>query len=363
MPFSGIYRRRRVLLTGHTGFKGSCLAFWLRELGAEVLGVALPPEGNPNHWELIHPDIRSVFMDVREAEKLQELFHSFQPEIVFHLAARALVLPGYADPAATFAVNAGGTVNILEACRSTASVRAAVIITSDKCYENREERRPLRESDPPGGRDPYSASKGCAEIITSCYRRSFFPPEKFGRSHQLLLASARAGNVVGGGDWAAGRLVPDLVRAAADNGCALLRAPHSIRPWQHVWEPLSGYLALGEKLLGEESVFADAWNFGPSGRGGVTVEQAAGIMARHWPRISFRAAPVPDAPYEAGALRLDCTKARRLLGWRGIWSPRKAFRITADWYRRYYDEQHISTASDLDDYIAAARKTGVPWTR
>jgi len=362
--FSSRYRRLRALVTGHTGFKGSYLAFWLDRLGADVLGVALPPPGNaPSHWELVKPGIRSEHIDIRDAEKLAGIFDDFRPEIVFHLAAQSLVLPGYADPAATFAVNAGGTVNVLEACRRTPSVRAAVIVTSDKCYDNRESRRRFREGDMLGGRDPYSASKGCAEIVAACYRRSFFPPEEFGRKHRLLIATARAGNVVGGGDWAEHRLIPDLARAAANHLCAELRSPSAVRPWQHVWEPLSGYLALGEKLLNGETMFADAWNFGPSGRGGVTVEQAARLMAEHWPDVKFRSATDADARYEAKTLRLDCSKAKRLLMWHGVWSARKAFELTARWYRDYYRKGRIDTAEQLELYTNAAEKAGLPWTR
>ena len=361
MMFHDCYRKRRVLLTGHTGFKGSHLAYWLRELGAELLGVALPPEpGEPNHWELLELDVNSRFLDIRNAEELERTFREFRPEAVFHLAAQALVRPGYADPAATFAVNTSGVVNVLEACRKTEGVRAVVVVTSDKCYENRETRRRFREDDPLGGRDPYSASKGCAEIVAACYRQSFFSPDEYSK-HGVLLASARAGNVVGGGDWARDRLIPDLVRAAAAGRRAHLRNPEAVRPWQHVWEPLSGYLALGEKLLAGETRFSGAWNFGPSSKRGVTVREAAEIMAERWPEIEFTAAPLPDAPYEAKTLRLDCSKAAKELDWRGVWSARRALRYTADWYREFYEHGRATTAGQFKLYLDAAEKPEAAW--
>lgn len=358
--FHDCYRGRRVLVTGHTGFKGSHLVCWLREAGAELLGVALAPEGELNHWNLLKFDFDSQLFDIRDAERLRKTFREFRPEIVFHLAAQALVRPGYADPAATFAVNAGGTVNVLEACRRTDSVRAAVIVTSDKCYENRETRRRFREEDPVGGRDPYSASKGCAELVAACYRRSFFAPEEY-RKHGTLIAAARAGNVVGGGDWAADRLIPDLVRAAAAGRRATLRNPGAVRPWQHVWEPLAGYLALGEKLLAGETRFSGAWNFGPASTRCVNVREAAEIMARRWPKISFDCGAEAGAPYEAKTLRLDCSKAARELGWRGVWSARRALEVTADWYRAFYETGTVETARQFRLYLDAAEKAGAAW--
>lgn len=362
MPmFHDCYRKRRVLITGHTGFKGSHLAYYLGKLGAELLGVALEPEEKPNHWELLKPEIDSRFFDVRDADRLEKVFRSFRPEIVFHLAAQALVRPSYADPAETFAVNVGGTVNVLEACRKCPGVRAAVIVTSDKCYENPGTRRRFREGDPVGGYDPYSASKGCAEIVAASYRRSFFPPEEYAR-HGLLLASARAGNAIGGGDYARDRLIPDLVRAAASHTCAKLRNPDAVRPWQHVWEPLTGYLCLGEKLLSGDARFAGAWNFGPASTRSLTVREAAEIMAKRWPEIKFSAEPDPCAPREARTLRLDCSRAARELNWRSVWSARKALEITADWYREFIRRGVVLTDEQLRLYFDAAKKAGAPWT-
>ncbi len=363
MMFGDIYRGKKVLVTGHTGFKGSWLVYWLRRLGAEVCGVALPMEGEYNHFELLNMDIASEMCDIRNLEKLKKIVSDFEPEIIFHLAAQALVRPSYREPAETFAVNVMGTVNLLEAARLTNSVRAVVAVTSDKCYENRETERGYREDDPMGGYDPYSASKGCTELAAAAYRRSFFNNADFGVKHNLLLASARAGNVVGGGDWAADRLIPDLMKAAAAGKTAELRSPGSVRPWQHVLEPLSGYLLLGEKLLEGKSDFAAGWNFGPDNGRMITVKEAAEAMAGNWSEIKIKCNPPPDAPHEAKILCLDCSRAGEKLNWHGVWTPEEAFAFTAEWYREFYRNGKINTAADLDNYVAAAEKEGLAWTK
>ena len=352
-----------MLITGHTGFKGSWLSFWLTELGAQICGVALPPEGTPNHWELLKLGIRSEVCDIRDPDKLTALFSDFRPEAVFHLAAQPLVRRSYRDPAATFDVNVTGTANVLDAVRKCDSVRAVVVVTSDKCYENREQARGYREDDPMGGYDPYSASKGCAELVVSSFRRSFFDPADYGTKHRVLLASARAGNVLGGGDWAEDRLVPDLMRGAARGEAALIRNPASVRPWQHVLESLSGYLTLGERLLAGEARFADGWNFGPSDGKIVTVGEAAEALRREWPEIKLEFAPPAAAPYEAKLLSLDCSKAEKELKWRGVWTPGECFRHTARWYRDFYRKDQIDTANDLGEYLDAARKADLSWTK
>ena len=360
--FKDTYRGRRVLVTGHTGFKGSWLVFWLRELGAEVCGVALPPEGTPNHWELLKTGIRSELCDIRDLARLERVFADFRPEIVFHLGAQPLVRRSYRDPVATFASNVMGTVNVLDAVRRCDSVRAVVAISSDKCYENREWTRGCREDDPMGGYDPYSASKGCAELAISSYRRSFFNPADYGVRHRVLVASGRAGNVLGGGDWAEDRLVPDIMRAAAKGEAAVIRNPDSTRQWQHVLEPLSGYLALGEKLLSGDVRFADGWNFGPADDAPVTVGEAAEALRREWPEIGLTMSPPVDAPHEARRLRLDCSKAARELAWRGVWTPEECFRRTARWYRDFYRDGRIDTAADYHDYLRAAKEKKLEWT-
>ena len=361
--FNDVYRGRRVLITGHTGFKGSWLSFWLRELGAQVCGVALPPEGAPNHWELLRLGIRSEICDVRDLDNLSAIIADFRPEVVFHLAAQPLVRRSYRDPAATFAVNVTGTANVLDAVRKCDSVRAVVVVTSDKCYENRERSRGYREDDPMGGYDPYSASKGCAELVVSSFRRSFFNPADYGTKHRVLLASARAGNVLGGGDWAEDRLVPDVMRGAARGEAALIRNPASVRPWQHVLESLSGYLALGERLLAGEARFADGWNFGPADGKVVTVGEAAEALRREWPEIKLEFAPPAEAPHEATLLSLDCSKADKELKWRGVWTPEECFRHTARWYRDFYRKSQVDTADDLREYLDAARKAELSWTK
>lgn len=361
--FRDIYRGRRVLVTGHTGFKGSWLSFWLGELGAELCGVALEPPTSPSHWELLKPDMRSEVCDIRDLARLDRVFRDFRPEAVFHLAAQPLVRPAYRDPVGTFASNVMGTVNVLEAARRAESVRAVVAVSSDKCYENRELERGYREDDPMGGYDPYSASKGCAELAISSFRRSFFAPADYGMKHHLLLASARAGNVLGGGDWAEDRLVPDIMRAAAAGRAATIRNPASTRPWQHVLESLSGYLALGQKLLEGCADFASGWNFGPADDAPVTVGMAARALQRAWPEIRLEFPPPAEAPHEARKLRLDCSKAARELEWHGVWPPEECFRRTAVWYRDFYRESRIDTAADLRDYVAAAERQDLAWTR
>ena len=253
--FNDIYRGKRVLVTGHSGFKGSWLTMWLGRLGAELCGVSLPPETEPNHFRLLNPPGRSEWCDIRDAEKLGSVLREFRPEIIFHLAAQPLVRLSYRKPVDTLAVNVGGTVNLLEAARNVPELRAVVVVTSDKCYRNSEKAEGYRENDPLGGYDPYSASKGCQELVAASYRDSFL------RAAGVGLATARAGNVIGGGDWAADRLVPDLVRAAAAGAVEPLRSPSAVRPWQHVLEPLGGYLLLGQRLLEGDAAAASAWNF------------------------------------------------------------------------------------------------------
>lgn len=350
------YRGKRVLVTGHTGFKGSWLSLWLQELGAEVCGVALPISAAERHWQLLDLSMRSEACDIRAGAGLQRIFADFRPEVVFHLAAQPLVRLSYREPVETFAVNVVGTATVLEACRQCASVRAVVAISSDKCYENREWLWGYRENDPMGGYDPYSASKGCAELVIGAFRRSYFLPASYGREHNVFSASARSGNVIGGGDWAADRLVPDLMQAAAAGTVVDIRSPQAVRPWQHVLEPLCGYLRLGERLLQGDTRCADAWNFGPDEAGTLTVAEAATALAEHWPAVRFRLADVVAAgkhPHEAGLLRLDCSKARLELGWRPGWSADEMFRRTASWYRRYSEEGVVCTRADLHDYQCA----------
>ncbi len=356
--FDHIYSKRRVLVTGHTGFKGSWLAAWLVRLDAEVHGYALAPPSDPAHFDLLKLPCGSTIGDIADLELLQKTVGEFRPEIVFHLAAQPLVRLSYREPLETFQTNVMGTANLLEICRRVESVRAVVVVTSDKCYENLEHHVPYREGDAMGGYDPYSASKGCAELVVSAYRRSFFKAPG-----SALIASARAGNVIGGGDWAADRLVPDLIRSAAAGKVEEIRSPDAIRPWQHVLEPLSGYLLLGQKLFQGETEYASAWNFGPCGNGQITVQEAAEALSKAWPAIQFRPNPPPDAPHEAGILKLDCTKAREKLYWHGVWDNEKCFTRTAEWYRDYYARAQVNTPADLDEYMRDAVSGGLSWTK
>ena len=361
--FQNSYQNRRVIVTGHTGFKGSYLVYWLKQLGAEVCGVALEMGEEFNHFSLINPGIRSEIFDIRDRKKLNDLFAEFQPEIVFHLAAQPLVRLSYLEPVETFDINVTGTACVLDACRRCASCRAIVAITSDKCYENRETLTPYVESDPMGGYDPYSCSKGCAELVISSYRRSFFNVDDYGQSHNTLLASARAGNVVGGGDWARDRLIPDLMKGAASGAVAVIRNPLAVRPWQHVLEPLSGYLDLGSELLNGRTSFASAYNFGPENSAAVTVEEAAGFLKAGWDSLEYKITPPENAPHEAKLLLLDASKAERELGWSGIWDVRETLERTSRWYRDFYCNNKINTAQDLADYISCAKSKGLKWTK
>lgn len=328
----GFWGGRRVFLTGHTGFKGGWLAYWLRGMGAHVTGYALDPPDPPSLWDAasIGTGMTDLRGDVRDAAHLAEAFATAQPGLVFHLAAQPLVRASYRAPADTFAVNVGGTVNLLEAARRAESVRVVVNVTSDKCYRNREWTRPYKEDDPLGGHDPYSASKAAAEMVTASYRDAFFRPE--GR---VRLASVRAGNVIGGGDWAVDRILPDLVRAFRTGAEAAIRNPGAVRPWQHVLDALGGYLVLAQRLAGDDGeAFAQAWNFGPADANEATVADIVAKARAAWGTDARAAPAVPaDAPHEAGILRLDSTKARTRLGWRPRHDLDEAVSRTIAWYR------------------------------
>ena len=358
MLFGGVYSRKRVLVTGDTGFKGSYLAYWLTTLGAEVLGLALPPPEGNSHFSLLpERSWKSCFCDIRDREKVCNIVTGFRPEIVFHLAAQPLVRLSYAESAATFDTNVTGTVNLLEALRHVPECRSAVIITSDKCYENREDGIPCVETDPMGGFDPYSASKGCAELVVSCYVRSFFA------SGNTLIASARAGNVIGGGDWADDRLIPDLMRAAASGTEAVLRNPGAHRPWQHVFEPLSGYLLLASRLYQGDRSLVGGWNFGPGDHETWPVHAVAAGIRKFWPRFQYRIEADANAPHEATLLRLDCAKSRRYLDWYGVWNIEKTLEMTAKWYAAFYEKQQIVSGQMLQEYISDAAEKGLKWTK
>jgi CDP-glucose 4,6-dehydratase len=358
--FAHTYRGRTVLVTGHTGFKGSWLCLWLRSLGARVVGLALPPT-DPSHYRLLPLDMESCIGDIRDPAALADVLRRYQPTAVFHLAAQPLVRQSYREPVETLTSNILGTVNVYEACREASCVRAIVSITSDKAYENRESPTGYRETDALGGGDPYSCSKACAELITTCYRESYFPPQGYGPSHRTLLASARAGNVIGGGDWAQDRLIPDVVRAAARREPALLRNPKSVRPWQHVLEPLAGYLLLGQQLLEGRPEYACAWNFGPDEQGTIAVEEVVAKMRECWADVRYTFAGCPAGPHETKVLKLDSSKARDRLGWRPVWRWEEAVERTASWYRLYHERGVICSQEDLERYTREARRRGCVW--
>lgn len=359
--FNNIYNKKKVLITGHTGFKGSWLAMWLLELGAEVAGYSLEPPTQPNHFDLIRMEMRSIIGDVRDIENVKRIFKELRPDIVFHLAAQPIVRISYKKPVETFSTNIMGTVNVLEAAREVDAVHAFVNVTSDKCYENKELERGYNEVDPLGGYDPYSASKGCSEIITSCWRNSFFNTKDYGNGHNVLLASARAGNVIGGGDWAVDRLVPDIMRAAKTNEKVKIRNPHAIRAWQHVLEPLSGYLLLGQKLLEDKKEFADAWNFGPSEDGNRTVGEIVDLIQKEWQRVICEIDVNADQPHEANILKLDCSKAYWKLHWFPAWNWIETVKRTTQWYRSFYESGELKSNEDLADYIAEAKYKDIQW--
>jgi CDP-glucose 4,6-dehydratase len=358
--FEGVYRGLRVLVTGHTGFKGSWLALWLQELGADVYGYSLPAPTSPSHWEALRLDAHSELGDIRDEVALGKFVAAVKPQIVFHLAAQPLVRLSYEQPLLTYTTNVIGSLNVYEACRSYGGVRAIVSVTTDKVYENREWVWGYREDDPLGGHDPYSASKACADLATTSYRRSYWPIEQYAKTHHTLVCSARAGNVIGGGDWARDRLVPDLMRGAAAGAEAVVRNPGATRPWEHVLEPLSGYLLLGQRLLQGRVDTAQAWNFGPS-NGVLTVEEVVLELSRAWPALRHRVERPDKAPHEAAMLTLDCARARSVLQWIPVWDGAPCFQHTASWYRAYYERGEVLSRAQLHEYVAQARMLGRVW--
>jgi CDP-glucose 4,6-dehydratase len=344
------YSGRPVFVTGHTGFKGSWLCLWLESMGAEVTGYALKAPSEPDHFSRLKLNGTYIESDIRDRASLEKAFTKANPEIVFHLAAQPIVRLSYTDPVETYSTNVMGTLHVFEACRKTASVRAIVNITSDKCYENRETLDGYLETDPMGGHDPYSSSKGCAEILTSSYRRSYFSSSAEGTGPKPLLASGRAGNVIGGGDWAADRLIPDIVRATMASRATEVRRPKSVRPWQHVLEPLHGYLKLGAKLLAGESSAADGWNFGPALDDSRDVQAMAMLFHKEWPKAEFNFATTSSGVHEAGLLRLDVSKATSQLGWKPILSLEETVAWTAKWYRAFVEKNEIVSVAQLNAF-------------
>ena len=335
---TAFWNGKRVLMTGHTGFKGSWLSLWLQSMGAQVIGYALSPPTNPSMFEVakVGEGMTSIIGDIRDLEHLRAVFTEHQPEIVLHMAAQPLVRYSYNEPVETYSTNVMGTVNLLEAVRGTDSVKAVVNVTSDKCYENREWLWGYRENEAMGGYDPYSSSKGCAELVTSAYRNSYFHPEKY-KTHGVAVASGRAGNVIGGGDWADDRLIPDIMRSISQGKAVNIRNPHAVRPWQHVLEPLSGYLLLAQKLHEEGAAFAEGWNFGPNDEDAKPVQWIVEKLIDAWGEGANWALDGGDLPHEAHYLKLDCSKAKMRLDWQPRWRLEAALAEIIAWHRAYRD--------------------------
>jgi CDP-glucose 4,6-dehydratase len=355
--FNHIYKNKTILLTGHTGFKGSWLAFWLHQLGAKVIGYALSPTTSPNHIELLNLPITSIIGDVRDEKLLQTVFQTYQPDVVFHLAAQPLVRASYAEPILTFETNVIGTAKVYEAVKAISSVKAVVNVTTDKVYHNNEWVWGYRENDKLGGHDPYSTSKACVELLHESYRKSFF------KEKGILTATARAGNVIGGGDWSQDRLIPDIVKATVQAQAVQIRNPQATRPWQHVLEPLAAYLLLGQQLLEGNLKAEDAWNFACDAEGCVPVRTILTQMQQVWQEVQWQDVSQQAKPHEANLLQLDCTKAKSLLQWQPVWNLATTVELTTKWYRNFYETKQLNTAQDLQKYIADAQEMGLQWAK
>ena len=359
--FNGVYKNKTVLVTGHTGFKGSWLCFWLKQMGAKVVGYSLEAPTNPNHFELLNLDITSIKGNIKDLEHLNTVFQTYKPDIVFHLAAQALVKYSYENPIETYETNVMGTLKVFEACR-TNNVKAIVNITSDKAYENKEWIWGYRENDPMGGYDPYSSSKGCADLLATSYRNSYFNINEYKKTHNTLLATCRAGNVIGGGDWAKDRLITDIMISVSQGKKVSIRNPKATRPWQHVLEPLSGYLHIGQKLLEEKMEFAEAWNFGPDDEGNINVENVLKSVKKYWNKLDYEIKSNSEF-HEANLLKLDCTKANIILKWNSVWNNSTTIEKTVNWYKNFYENNKILTSQDLMVYILDAKEKGISWAK
>ena len=336
--FNNFYKGKRVLITGHTGFKGSWLSIWLKSLGAIVIGYGLDPYTQEDNFVItnLKDEIIDIRGDIRDSEKLEEVFAKYKPEIVFHLAAQALVRQSYTNPKETYETNVMGTLNVLECIRNSNTVKVAIMITTDKCYKNLEQIWGYREDDPMGGYDPYSSSKGCAEILIDSYRNSFMNPKDY-ETHGKAIATVRAGNVIGGGDWSRDRIIPDCIRALKGNMDIEIRSPKAIRPWQHVLEPLSGYLLLASLMYADGTSYCSGWNFGPNDDSIVTVGKIVDTIIKDWGSGQCLDVSLENAPHEANLLKLDCTKAKTYLKWSSKLNVDEAIKLTVDWYKNFKD--------------------------
>ena len=345
------WKGRKVFITGQTGFKGGWLSHWLKNLGAHVYGYALSPDLKQSFYtqaSVNHSLLSDTFSDIRDLEAFKQAMQEANPSIVIHLAAQPLVVDSYSDPVTTYSTNVMGVVNMFEAIRSCSSVKAVLNITTDKCYENNEQLIGYHENDPMGGHDPYSASKGCSELISASYRKSFF------NDLGVAIATARAGNVIGGGDWAKNRIIPDAMKAFANNQKLLVRNPNSIRPWQHVLEPLFGYLMLCQQLINKPDTFSGAWNFGPNQEDARPVSVLADIIAKSWGGNAEWRDDNKKHPHEANYLKLDCSKAKNILNWKPIWTLDQSLVETVKWYKAFYNNENMSkfTLRQIEKYIS-----------
>ncbi len=363
------YNGKTVLVTGHTGFKGSWLTVWLTQLGAKVVGYSLEPPSSPSNFEAckLNEKVDSVFGDIRDQVKLKEVFNKYKPDIVFHLAAQALVRPSFDDPIYTFDVNLMGTVNVLEASRLTESVQAVISITSDKCYLNKGWTWGYREADEMGGYDPYSTSKGCAELAIACYRDTRFQKAAI-NPRVLHIAPVRAGNVIGGGDWAENRIIPDIIRSIISKKDIVIRSPNATRPWQHVMEPLSGYLWLGVNIFKDPDKYASAWNFGPRGGDVTTVKDIVDNILDLWKPKQTKLIIEEDlSGAESTLLSLDCSKAMHELDWHATWTVEETLDAIVKWYKNYYEKSSMDSyemvKGQIGQYTESARSRGLVWAQ
>ena len=358
------YKGAKVLITGHSGFKGAWLTAWLKKLGAEVIGISLDEINNLSHFKVanINVDIKDHRIDIRDQDSLNKIVLNEKPDFVFHLAAQSLVRQSYDDPLETWSTNVIGTLNILESLRLLNKVCHAVIITSDKCYENVEWVWGYKETDALGGPDPYSASKGAAELAIRSHIKSFFPKDE-----KIKIASARAGNVIGGGDWSQDRIIPDCVKAWSQNRLVKLRNPHATRPWQHVLEPLSGYLRLAVSLVDDKSIHGESFNFGPPAKQNQSVLELVEAMACYWDKVKWEdVSKTEKGPYESGLLKLNCDKALAMLNWTAVMDFKNTVRMTAEWYSDFYgNNKNISekTNAQIEEYIHLAKLEGLDWAK
>ena len=354
--FDNFFKGKRVLVTGHTGFKGSWLSIWLHELGAEVVGVSQEPFTNRDNFVLsgignkIMADLRANICD---GQKMKEIFQKYQPEVVFHLAAQPLVRYSYEQPVETYEANVMGTIHVMEAIRATSSVKVGVMITTDKCYDNKEQMRGYKEDDPFGGYDPYSSSKGACEIAIQSWRRSYFNPNDYGKKHHVSLASVRAGNVIGGGDWALDRIIPDCIKALEQGKVIDIRSPKAIRPWEHVLEPLSGYMLLAKKQWEHPTEFCEGWNFGPEAESVSTVWEVATELIKNYGKGKLKDSSDSNAVHEAKLLMLDISKAKSKLGWKPRMNMPQCIDLVSDWYKHYQTEDvYQLCVKEINKYLS-----------